>query len=207
MIHAWLRDRIAKLYAVNKNDGDITPEVLSIEAEIFSKGLAEIDIGPDVAPAFAQAVEGLKAQLALSTGYSSAAGRIARMEVAHAIEGLRILLSWLENRADKDGPHYAFGASVVPVTTSKVQTDMSKMTGHNADPVTSTPIPDRSEPLPVPTADPLQEPPHVKVAPPVLVGETEPVENDPAEDEPETPVTPQSNTPTPTPEDETELDL
>ena len=198
MIHAWLRDRIAKLYAVNKNDGDITPEVLEIEAQIFSKGLVEIEINADVAPAFAKAIEGLKAQLSLSTGYSSAAGRIARMEVAHAIEGMRILLSWLENRNDKDGPHYAFGASVVPVTTSKVQTDMSKMSGHNADPVTSTPIPDRSEPLPVPTADPLQEPPHVAPALPVLVGETEPVETT---DEPPEPVTPQSNA-----DDEAELD-
>jgi len=135
MILSWLKQRIDKLYAVDGED--VGADVLKVAKQIYAKA-TEIYAAP-VAGAALGAVHAAMANatsdaLKQFTGFSSVAGRIARMEMAHLVEALRLLVAL-------EAPNLfeqVAGPSLVPVTTPKVETNMARATGNNADEMTST---------------------------------------------------------------------
>jgi hypothetical protein len=146
MIIPWLASRLSKLYqpSTQQPDADkFAADVLQHErdfANVAREAYERIIREPGSVPhdslsgwlsEFGLALMQVRPQL---TGYSSDAGRVARMEIDHAIEGIRTLVSVL---APEHFEKLA-GASLVPVTNVKVEMDPKVVYSHNASDTTST---------------------------------------------------------------------
>lgn len=129
---SWLTDRLGKLY---HNGEAHVQEVLNVKTEIVAKAvtMAENDYAIFTKNCIEVADE-IEQGLAMSTGFASSAGRIARMELAHVVEGLRSL-------AGLSGHEISAAKSSVPTTLEKVQTDMSVAPTNNVSDTTSNPLP------------------------------------------------------------------
>jgi hypothetical protein len=147
MIIPWLASRISKLYhpSTQQPDADkFAADVLQHErdfANVAREAYERIIREPGSVPHDSLGGQLSEVGLALMqvrpqlTGYGSDAGRVARMEIDHAIEGIRTLVSVL---APEHFEKLA-GASLVPVTNVKVEMDPKVAYSHNASDTTSTP--------------------------------------------------------------------
>lgn len=139
VVTSWLAHRLERLYAVN--GAAVASEVHQHMQEIFNSAKTTYDrLEPEVegtlADDLARAVVALHTTLTSTAIAPSYAGRMARMETEHMIEGLRHFVGLLDPVAFEA----AAGPSVVPVSTKKVVMDDSKVLTNNADRGTSTPV-------------------------------------------------------------------
>jgi hypothetical protein len=121
MILQWLTQRIDKLYAV---DGEsVAADVLAVEKEIYDKAWLLFQLPTEYTPSAGHAAmaNAITAALKKFDGFTSDAGRIARMEMMHVVEGLRHLVALGSPETfDK-----VAGPTLVPVTTPKVITSLT----------------------------------------------------------------------------------
>lgn len=134
LVLSWLAGRLERLYEVDGTAiaGEVHDHMKTIFAgakETYDK----LESNGTLAGDLAAASTSLQVSLRQFTGLSSAAGRIARMETEHMLEGLRHFSALLDPKAFEVG----VGPSVVPVANQRVIVDDSKVLTNNASTTTS----------------------------------------------------------------------
>lgn len=150
---AWLRSRLALLYAhPTTGEHDVTPAVQDTLLLLGDEFKKEASLGGEMASIRSGNVADLAGELQVVltrfTGLQSIEGRIARMELAHAIEGLRMVAVLLDPEAEIDAQ------SLVPINQPvNVDPARSSTYTNNISAESSTTLPAKTEPeLP---ADPV----------------------------------------------------
>jgi hypothetical protein len=134
LVLSWLAGRLERLYEIDGTAvaGEVHDHMKTIFAnakETYDK----LESNGTLAGDLAAASTSLQVSLRQFTGLSSAAGRIARMETEHMLEGLRHFSALLDPSAFEVG----VGPSVVPIANQRVIVDDSKVLTNNASRATS----------------------------------------------------------------------